>query len=239
MRSVPFRLDSSMLCLSRILCVLLLALPFAAQADDGFYPLKADDGTTIANHRVSAAIESAIEKLPGIVIVGNSQGKVTLTEFYDVNCPFCRAASGDFDALLKHNRELKLVLVPFPVLGIPSIQSTRVELAVQKLASPQEFYRFHRILDTGRGTVDGARALAAAQAVGLDQAKVLEIANDDSLIETMKAHLHLGDELGIQVTPGLVIKGVAINGYPGPKALAKLVDAVDRCGAVICDKPTQ
>jgi protein-disulfide isomerase len=55
----------------------------------------------------------------------------------------------------------------------------------------------------------------------------------------MKSHLRIGDALGIQVTPGMVIKGVAFNGYPGPKALAKIVDAVGRCGAVICDEKTQ
>jgi protein-disulfide isomerase len=51
--------------------------------------------------------------------------------------------------------------------------------------------------------------------------------------------VRLGDALGIQATPGLVIKGVAINGYPGPKALAKLVEAVGRCGAVVCDASGQ
>jgi protein-disulfide isomerase len=228
-----------MLLFKRLLIVLVLAAPALAQADEGFYPIVADDGTVIANHREPVEIESEIEKLPGVVIAGNPRGSVTLAEFYDVNCPFCRAASGDIDTLLKRNRELRLVLVPFPVLGIASIQGTRVELAVARLASADNFYRFHRILDSGRGTVDGARALAAAKAIGLDSAKVLSAANEDVLAEVMKAHVRLGDALGIQATPGFIVKGVAINGYPGPKALAKLIDEVDRCGAVICEAPAQ
>ena len=219
--------------------LMLLIAPAAAQADEGFYPIIADDGTVIGNHRVSVETESRIEKLAGIVIAGNPQGSITLAEFYDVNCPFCRAASGDIDALLKRNNKLRLVLVPFPVLGIPSIQGARAELAVARLTSAQEFYRFHRMLDSERGTVDGTRALAAAAAIGLDQAKTLAVANEDGLADIMKAHVRLGDALGIQATPGFVIKGVAINGYPGPKALAKLVDSVDRCGAVICDAKVQ
>lgn len=218
-----------------VLVALALMLSLPALADEGFYPIKADDGTPMANHRVPVELEAQIEKLAGIAIVGNPHGSVTIAEFYDVNCPFCRVASADIDALLKRNHELRLVLVPFPVLGIPSIQGTRVELAVLRLASAQTFYRFHRLLDEGRGTVDGARALAAAKEVGLDPDKVLAIANEDRLADVMKAHLHLGDALGIQATPGLVIKSVAFNGYPGPKALAIIVDAVDRCGAVICD----
>ena len=221
------------------LSVLIVAFPLWAHADEGFYPIMADDGTTIANHRVPVEIESDIEKLPGVVIAGNPHGSVTVAEFYDVNCPFCRAASADLDALLKRKQDLRLVLVPFPVLGIASIQGTRVELAVARLASAQTFYRFHRLLDSGRGTVDGARALAAAKSVGLDPAKVLAVADEDGLADVMKAHVHLGDALGIQATPGFVIKGTAFNGYPGPKALAGIIDAVDRCGAVICDGRTQ
>jgi len=221
--------------LTRLLTlVLLVAAPFAVQADEGYYPIKADDGTIIANHRVPVEIESQIEKLPGIVSVGNPHGDVTLVEFYDVNCPFCRAASGDIDAMLHANKELHLILVPFPVLGIPSIQATRVELAVARLTSAQNFYRFHRLLDTTRGTVDGTRAIAAAQAIGLDPKNVLKIANEDKLADVMTAHVKLGDALAINATPGFVIEGVAIVGYPGPKSMAGIIAAVEKCGAVIC-----
>lgn len=223
--------------LTRLLAAALLVLvaPLAASADEGFYPLKGDDGSAIANHRVPVELESQIEKLPGVVIVGNPHGEVTLNEFYDVNCPYCRKASADIDALLRGNRELRLVLVPFPVLGIASIQGTRVELGVARLAPAKKFYEFHRMLDASRGVVDGNRALAAAKAIGLDTAKVLKIANEDSLAEVMTAHVRLGDALAIQATPGFVIKGVAIVGYPGPKSLANIIASVQRCDAVICD----
>jgi len=221
--------------LARLLVLaVLFAAPLAAQADDGYYPIKADDGTIIANHRVPVEIESQIEKVPGIVSVGNPHGDVTLVEFYDVNCPFCRAASPDIEAMLKGNPELRLILVPFPVLGIPSIQGTRVELAVARLTSAQNFYKFHRLLDSSRGTVDGSRAITAAQAIGLDPQKVLKIANEDKLADVMTAHLKLGDALAIQATPGFVIKGVTIVGYPGPKSLAEIIASVEKCGVVIC-----
>jgi protein-disulfide isomerase len=221
---------------ARLLAIaVLIAAPFAAQADEGYYPIKADDGDIIANHRVPVEIESRIEQTAGIVVVGNPHGDVTLAEFYDVNCPFCRAASPDVAAMLKGNPELRLVLVPFPVLGIPSIQGTRVELAVAKLTSAANFYKFHLMLDGSRGTVDGSRALAAAKAIGLDPKNVLAAANDDRLADVMTAHLKLGDDLAIQATPGFVIKGVAIVGYPGPKSLAKIIASVEKCGAVICE----
>jgi protein-disulfide isomerase len=213
----------------------ILIAPLAASADEGQYPIMADDGTVIANHALAPDLEARIEKLPGVIVAANPKGKVTLNEFYDVNCPYCRVASGDIDALIKSNRELRLVLVPFPVLGIASIQGTRVELAVARLASAKKFYDFHRMLDKGRGVVEGGRALAAAKAIGLDVEKVRKIANEDSISDEMIAHVRLGDALKILATPGFVIKGVAINGYPGPKSLAALVASVQRCGAVICE----
>ncbi len=212
----------------------MLAAPLAARADQGAFPIKADDGEIVANHAVAPELERQIEKLPGVIVVGNPHGTVTLNEFYDVNCPYCRQASGDIDAMLRNNRQLRLVLVPFAVLGIPSIQATRVELAVAHLAPPAKFYKFHRILDTGRGVVDGNRALAAAKSVGLDPATVLKLSNEDAQTEAMIAHVRLGNALQIQATPGFVIKGVAILGYPGPKSLAGIIDAAERCGAVLC-----
>jgi protein-disulfide isomerase len=218
---------------------LVFVVPLAGHAGSGFYPLKADDGGPVDNHRVPAQYESQIDKLPGVVIVGNPRGKVTLAEFYDVNCPYCRQASAGIDALLRSHPELRLVLVPFPVLGIPSIQGTRVELAVARLASPEKFYAFHRKLDSSRGVVDGNRALAAAKDIGLDVAEVLKIANEDSLADVMTAHVRLGNSLAIAATPGFVIKGIAILGYPGPKSLAKIFESVQRCGKPMCNVKTR
>jgi len=211
----------------------LVFATFAAHADEGAYPIKADDGSTVANHKVPPDLEAQIEKLPGVVVVGNPRGAVTLAEFYDVNCPYCRVASGDIATLMRAHPELRVVLVPFPVLGVASIQATLVELAVARLAPPQKFHEFHRALMASRGTVAAARAFAAAEAAGLDRAKVEEIANANHS-QTMIAHVKLGDALGIMATPGFVIKGVAIVGYPGRKSLDRVIASVKRCGEVVC-----
>lgn len=215
--------------------VLLLFSSIAARADEGFYPLRADDGTIIANHRVPEGVEAQIEKLQGVVVAANPKGRVTLYEFYDLNCPYCRKASADIDELVRSNRDLRLVLVSFPVLGIPSILAARVEYAVAKLATPQQFYKFHRLVYAGRGIVDDKRAFEAARGIGLDMAKVQEIASAETFATDMKTHLRIGDALGIKATPGLVIKGVTINGYPGKAALERIVKSAQRCNAVICE----
>ena len=212
----------------------LAAFTPAARAIDNAYPLHADDGSPMLNQRVSPRLEARIDKLPGAVVAGNPKGKITLAEFYDLNCSFCRLASEHIAALVAANPELRLVLVPFPVFGVSSIQGTLVELAVARLVPPRKFYEFHRKLFETRGTIAGARALAQAEALGLDRKKVVSIANGDDMGKIMIAHVELGNALAIAVTPGFVIKGTAILGFPGPKSLAKIIASAQRCGEVVC-----
>jgi protein-disulfide isomerase len=217
-----------------VAAVALCAVSFSVQADEGEFPIKADDGTIIANHRIAAGLEGQIEKLQNVVVAANPNGKVTLYEFYDLNCPYCRKASADIAELVRVNANLRLVLVPFPVLGIPSILAARVEYGVNALATPEQAYKFHRTVYEGRGTIEDSRAFAAAQTIGLDAVEVRAKASDEAFAKIMTEHLRLGDALGIQATPGLVIGGVAIVGYPGKAALAAVIGAVERCGKVMC-----
>ena len=196
-------------------------------------PLTGDDGQQVANHAVK--LLGPIDKLSGVVTVGNPNGKTTLVEFYDLNCPYCRIASADIADMVDLDPQLKLVLVPFPVLGIPSIMASRVELAVAKLATPKQFYDFHRKVYAQRGVTDGARALEIARSLGLDTKALTKLGDTDEITETMKAHVRLGNSLGLAATPAFVIDGVAILGYPGRYRLQAIVDASDACGKVVCD----
>jgi protein-disulfide isomerase len=195
-------------------------------------PLTGDDGRLVPNHAVK--LLGPIDTLPGVVTVGNPNGKTALVEFYDLNCPYCRIASADIADMVDLDRELKLVLVPFPVLGIPSIAASRVELAVANLGTPQQFYDFHRKVYAQRGVTDGARALEIAGSLGLDIKALAKLGDSDEITETMKAHVRLGDSLGLAATPAFVIAGVAILGYPGRYRLQAIVDASAACGKVVC-----
>jgi protein-disulfide isomerase len=196
------------------------------------YPIVGDDGQRVANHAVK--LSGPIERLPGVVIAANPKGKTTLVEFYDLNCPFCRIASVDIGDMVATDSDLKLVLVPYPVLGIASIQASRVELAVEKLGTPQQFYKFHQQVYATRGTTDGVRALALATALGFSQVALTKVADSDQTTATMKNLVALGNSLGLQATPSFIAGGVAILGYPGRNALQTVVDAVGKCGKVVC-----
>lgn len=222
----------SMKFVAGLLAAVLLASPGRAQQAQ--FPIRADDGRPVANHALSPQQAQSAERLAGAVVVANPKGDVTLIEFYDLNCPFCRRAAADLEAMIKADKRLRLVLVPYPVLGIASVLAGRVELAVARTQSPETFYRFHREIYAGRGVIDGQRAIATARALGLDEGKLLAVADSDELTEIMKTHARTGGALGLRATPGYVIGGVAIVGHPGRQALEKVVAAVRRCGKVVC-----
>jgi protein-disulfide isomerase len=168
------------------------------------------------------------------LVAANPEGKTTLVEFYDLNCPYCRIASADVADMVAVDPELRLVLVPFPVLGIASIAASRVELAVAKLGTPAQFYDFHRKIYAQRGTTDGLRALDVAHGLGFDERALTKLGDSEEITKIMKAHLALGNSLGLAATPAFIIDGVAILGYPGRDGLQKIVDAARTCGKVTC-----
>jgi protein-disulfide isomerase len=220
-----------------LLALLVAGAPGLAPAQDApaRYLLRAEDGNLIQNSRIDPALVKEAEKLPGAVVAANPQGDVTLVEFYDLNCPYCRRASADVDAMVKADRRLRLVLVPFPVLGIPSILAGRVELAVAKTVPPAKFYEFHRAIYAGRGTIDGQRALAVAtDRMGLDAQTILDAANDDGITDIMKAHVRFADRLGSRATPLFLVQDVAIDGHPGKKTLQGVIAAARKCGKAVC-----
>ena len=130
--------------------------------------------------------------------------------------------------------ELRLVLVPYPILGVPSIGAARVELAVAKLGTSQQFYAFHRKVFGQRGATDGSRALEIAAGLGLNRQDLLALGDSNEITDTMKNLVNLGASLGLEATPSFIVGNLAILGYPGPNALSAIASAAGRCGKAVC-----
>ena len=76
------------------------------------FPLVGDDGQRVPNHTVK--LPGPIERLPGVVTAANPDGKTTLIEFYDLNCPFCRIASVDIGDMVEDRRQSQARSRPLP-----------------------------------------------------------------------------------------------------------------------------
>ena len=198
------------------------------------YPIKADDGDTIANFDLKPGFSARLDKLPGKVAVGDLNGDVTLMQFYDLNCPYCREAAADIDTLVRADKKLKLVFVPYAVLSVASVRGAMVEIAAAKELTPEQYLDFHKRIYANRGTIDGPKVLAVAKDMGLDPQKLAGVANTEATLNILRDNATFGGEAGLAATPAYVVDGVAIVGHPGLKALQSVVRSVRACGKVVC-----
>jgi protein-disulfide isomerase len=217
-----------------IFLALCISTANAAQFGAAQHKIISDYGDEIANFDLSPDLARRMIALAGQVPVGNATGDVTLYQFYDLNCPFCREAAADVDAILSADKKLKLVFVPYAVLSIQSVQGALIEIAVAKMLKPEHFVEFHRRIYAQRGLIDGPRTLAAAKELGLDPQKVAAEGNTEATLNVLRTTATFGTDAKLIATPAYVIGNVVILGHPGRKALAKTIASMRQCSKVVC-----
>ena len=211
-----------------------LALSSQAQAQGAWYPVKGMDGRDVVNFRIPVEIEGQIETLPQVFLAGSSTPDVTLTEVYDLNCPWCRRAAADLRAMVKEDEDLKIRYVNAPALGIASFQAAKVEYAVRRIGGNEKALAFHHAFMSQRGTLDGLKGLEVAKDLGFDPKQVEAEADSEDAIITMKRAVKLAGDLNLSATPSWLISGIAIVGYPGSASLRKVVASVRKCDRPVC-----
>ena len=205
-----------------------------AAAQEQWWPLTGDDGKPIANMRLPVELTSEMEDLTDLIWVGSAQPDVTIVEFFDYNCPYCRRAVGDIHALVEADRSLRIGLVNNPILSPMSLQAAKVELAVLELRGLSATHVFHRRLFEKRGVIDGSKALDVAEALGLARSRIEEVADGPDIQKQLAHQMRLAASLGIAATPSFVAAGAGVFGYPGRKALAGIVRSIRRCDQIVC-----
>ena len=213
---------------------LTLAGPAAAQSYGQFFKVENDEGRPVANMRLPGEITGQIQELRGVTYVGPREAEVTLYEFFDYNCPYCRKAAADMTALAGSDPALRIGLVQNPILSPMSAQAAKVSLAVQrKLGSAAAFAFYGQLLAT-KGQIDGIKALEIGARTGVKRAELEEIADSDEVREAMRAHMHIAANLGLTATPSYVLGNTGMLGHPGVKSLAKMIAAMRRCDQIAC-----
>jgi protein-disulfide isomerase len=168
------------------------------------------------------------------VVLGNAKGDVTLVEFFDYNCGFCKRAMADMLELLKDDPKLKIILKEFPVLGPGSVEAARVAVAVRMQdKSGKKYLDFHQKLLGGRGQADKARALAVAKEVGMDMKRIETDMASDEVKVSLEESLKLAETLGLNGTPSYIVGSDVVIGAVGLDALRTKV-ATARCGKATC-----
>jgi protein-disulfide isomerase len=147
------------------------------------------------------------------VVLGNAKGDVTLVEFFDYNCGFCKRVLADMMELLKDDTKLKIVLKEFPVLGPESVEAAKVAVAVRMQdKTGKKYLDFHQKLLGGRGQADKVRALAVAQEVGMDMSRLdTDLASDEVKV-SLEESLKLAETLGLNGTPSYIVGSDVVIG---------------------------
>lgn len=176
--------------------------------------------------------EAALFRSNRQIVLGNPNGDVTMVEFFDYNCGYCKGALTDMLNLMKGDPKLKVVLKEFPVLGRGSVEAAQVAIAV-RMQDPKKYLDFHQRLLTGRGQADKARALAVAKEAGLDVARIEKDMNSEEVRATLDESMKLAEPLGLNGTPSYVIGTDIVVGAVGHDALLGKINQA-RCGKAAC-----
>jgi protein-disulfide isomerase len=157
---------------------------------------------------VIAANKAANVQPIGNAWAGNPDGDITLVEYYDYDCGYCRASLPMLDQLVKDDPNLKIVFREFPVLTAESETAARWSIAA---AQAGKFDQYHHAL-YARGPVSDETIVAAANADGLDPAALRTAAAKPAVEAEIRKNLTLGRELGMTGTPSWVIGDRVISG---------------------------
>ena len=171
---------------------------------------------------------------PRQVVLGNPSGNVTMVEFFDYNCSYCKHAMADMLGLLKSDPNLRIILKEFPVLGPGSVEAAKVAVAV-RMQDPtgKKYLDFHQKLLGGRGAADKARALAAAKDAGLDVGRIEKDLASPEVKATIEENFKLAESMGMNGTPSYVIGKQVVVGAIGLDGLKEKI-GVARCGKATC-----
>jgi protein-disulfide isomerase len=188
---------------------------------DAVVALQADDGEkSQAATRAAIAISRNELVTPADPVAGDKQGDVTIVEFFDTRCPYCRKMEPVMTTFLAQDRKVRLVYKDLPILGPASVLGTKALLAAQK----QDAYGRMRDAvmklppDTTIAQIEGA-----ARSLGLDWPRMAHDMDDPAVQARIDANLKLAHDLGIQGTPALVIGNDLVPGALELPELQKVV----------------
>lgn len=167
-------------------------------------------------------------------VVGNPDGKITIVEFYDYNCGFCKRAQEDMVELTKSNPDLRFVLKEFPILGPDSQKAHVVSMAFHRLM-PEKFREFHDRLLVGSGRATEDSAVRIAVSLGADEGRLRDAMRDPAIAEAFEQTYDLANRLAITGTPSYVVGNEVVFGALGKEVLAeKIAAAASACTAAAC-----
>lgn len=155
-------------------------------------------------------------------VAGDAKGDVTVVEFFDYQCGYCKRVVPMLQETLKEDPKVRIVFKEFPVLGEGSVIAAKAALAAWK-TDKDKYFAFHAALMAAKGQFNEDKVLDIAKEAGLDAAKLKKAMEDPAIEAALRKNHILAKELGINGTPGFVIGD---NLIPGALPKAALKEAI-------------
>jgi protein-disulfide isomerase len=179
------------------------------------------------NHEADAKAEKVLSDRrseifddPATPVGGNPQGDVTIVEFFDYRCPYCKQVLPSLQALLKEDSKLRFVYKEFPVLGPASVVAARAALAAQRQG---KYEAFHTVMMATKGQITEDTVYKVAVSVGLDVDRLKQDMASPDIAQELKANLALAEALNIRGTPGFIIGDKIVPGALDLDAMKNMI----------------
>lgn len=179
-----------------------------------------------AEERIKQALvdrRSDLEDDPNAPVLGNPEGSITVVEFFDYNCPYCKRAMDPLKELLASDNRVRLVYREWPILGQDSLIAAQLALAARKQNAYEAMH--WKIMASERANRESA--LSAAKELGLDTDQLLADMNDPEILEHIQKSMELADTFGIRGTPAFIIGDQLAPGFIPLSRLQQMVEEAD------------
>jgi len=194
---------------------------------DAMQELQHRDQAT-AQAKTEEAIKTSADKVyndPNTPVGGNPKGDVTVVEFFDYNCGYCKLTQPEVDKLLEKDKNVKFIYKDFPILGPMSTESGKAALAVYKGQGLASYVKFHDALFAFKDHLQSDDEIYdIAKKAGVDVEKMKKDMATDAVAAQIKANQQLGQDVGVRGTPMFIIGD---NVFPGALQYEQLKKAVD------------
>lgn len=155
---------------------------------------------------------------------GNPDGDVTVVEFMDYRCGYCRKAFDEVNELIESDGNIRFVVKEFPILGEASVLSSRFAVATKQVAGDDAYEDVHNALMTFTGQPDEAALTRLAESLALDPEPILAAMDSDAVIEELQETRALAQRLQVSGTPTFVIGETMLRGYAPLDAMRGIVE---------------
>jgi protein-disulfide isomerase len=153
-------------------------------------------------------------------VIGNPAGDVTVVEFFDYRCPYCKRVTDSLVSLIESDAKVRVVFKEFPILGPDSVVAAKLALAAHKQGKYREV---HEAFMAHKGSFEKSALIELAASVGADPAKLAADMEDPAIVARFQANDELAAKLGITGTPGFIFGRQLVPGAISLDDMKKLV----------------